>query len=149
MHNPKSALENETHKSLWDFDAQTDHLISARRADLIIINKKERTCKIVDFAVPADYRVKLNESEKMDMYLNPPSELEKMWNMKVMAIPIVIGALGTFTKGFIQGHGGLGNKRNSGDCPNYSIVEIGQNTVKCPGDLRRFAVTQSPVKDHS
>ena len=32
------------------------------------------------------------------------------------------------------GTGGLGNKRMCGDCPNYSIVEIDQNTEKSPGD---------------
>ena len=42
MHNPESVLENEMHKLLWDFDIQTDHLISARQPDLIIINKKRR-----------------------------------------------------------------------------------------------------------
>ena len=41
MHNPAFALENESHKLLWDFEIQTDHLISTRRPDLIIINKKE------------------------------------------------------------------------------------------------------------
>ena len=55
MHNPTSVQENETHKLLWDFDFQTDHLISVRSPDLIIINKKKRTCKIVDFAVPVDH----------------------------------------------------------------------------------------------
>ena len=34
--------------------------------------------------------------------------------------------------------GGLGNKRMSGDHPNYSIIEIGQNTEKSPRDLRRL-----------
>ena len=57
MHNPTPVLENNTHKLLWDFDIHTDHLISTRRPDLILINKKKkvRTCKIVDFAVPADH----------------------------------------------------------------------------------------------
>ena len=45
MHNPAAVLENNTHKLLWDFDIQTDHLISTRRPDLIIIiidyNKKK------------------------------------------------------------------------------------------------------------
>ena len=54
MRNLASALKNETHKILWDFEIQTNPLISARRQDLIIINKK-RTCRIVDFAVPADH----------------------------------------------------------------------------------------------
>ena len=35
----------------------------------------------------------------------------------------------------------LGNQRTSRDYPNYSIVEIGQNIEKSPGDLRRLAVT--------
>ena len=41
MHNPAPVLENNTHKLLWDFNIQTDHLIPARRPDLIIINKKK------------------------------------------------------------------------------------------------------------
>ena len=63
--NQVSVLENDTHKFLWVCDIHTDHLISARRSDLIIINnnkkkkeekeKTERSCKIVDFAVPADH----------------------------------------------------------------------------------------------
>ena len=41
MHNLAHVLENDTHKFLWDFDIQTDHLISARKPDLIIMNKKK------------------------------------------------------------------------------------------------------------
>ena len=41
MHNLAPVLENDIHKLLWDFDIQTDHLIPARRPDLIVINKKE------------------------------------------------------------------------------------------------------------
>ena len=40
------------------------------------------------------------------------------------------------------------NQRTNRDHPNYSIVEIGQNTEECPSDLRRLAITQTPVKDH-
>ena len=99
MHKPESVLENETHKILWDFEIQTDHLITARRPDLVLINKKKRTCHIVDFAVPADHRVKLKEIEKKDKYLDLARELKKLWNMRVKVVPIVIGALGTVPKG--------------------------------------------------
>ena len=44
--------------------------------------------------------------------------------------------------------GGLGNNGTSEDHPDYSIIKIGQNTKKSPGDLRRLAVTQIPVKDY-
>ena len=42
MHNPESVLENETHKLLLDFEIQMDHRISARRPDLMIINRKKQ-----------------------------------------------------------------------------------------------------------
>ena len=47
-----------------------------------------------------------------------------------------------------KGTGRLGNKKTSGDHPNYSIIQIGQNAKKKPGDLRRLAVTQAPVENH-
>ena len=58
MHNQETVLENDTHKLLWDFYVHTEHLISARRPDLIIIYKKRDFAKLSDFAVPADHRKK-------------------------------------------------------------------------------------------
>ena len=46
MHNLAPVQENDTHKLIWDFDIQTDHLISARRPDPIIINKKRKSAKL-------------------------------------------------------------------------------------------------------
>ena len=70
---------------------------------MIIIMIKMKICKIVDFAVPADHRINLKESEKKDKYLDLARELKKLWNMKVTIVPIVIGALGTITKGLLKG----------------------------------------------
>ena len=44
----------------------------------MINNKKKRTCKIVDFVVQADNRMKLQKSEKKDEYLNLAWELKKI-----------------------------------------------------------------------
>ena len=55
----------------------------------------------MDFAPLADHGVKLKESEKKDKYLDLARELKKQWNMKVMVILIIAGALGT--KGIVQG----------------------------------------------
>ena len=68
--------------------------------------------------------------------------------MKVTIVSIVIGAFGTVTKGLLKGLGGHESWRTSGDHPNNRIIEDGQNTEKSPGDLRRLAVTQTPVKNH-
>ena len=101
MHNQASVLEKDTCKLFWDFNIRRDRLISARRPDLIIINKKKkkRICKIVDFAVPADHRINVKECKKNDMYLDLAMELKKkLWNMKKTIIPIVIGAFDTVSK---------------------------------------------------
>ena len=92
MHNPVAVLENDMQKLLWDFNIQTDQLMPARRPDIIIINKKKRkrTCKIVDFGVPANHGINLKGSEKKDKYLDLARELRKLWNLKVTIVPIVI-----------------------------------------------------------
>ena len=70
---------------------------------IIIIITKNKTCKIVDFAVPADHRIKLKAFEKKDKYLDLARELKKLWNMQVTIIPILIGAFGSVTKGLLKG----------------------------------------------
>ena len=65
--------------------------------------KKKKICKIVDFALPADHRIKLKECEKRDKYLDLARELKNLWNMKVTIIPIVMDVFGTVTKGLLKG----------------------------------------------
>ena len=60
----------------------------------------------------------------MDKYFDLAKELKKLWNMKVTIIPTVI------------------------DHQNNYITEIGQNTEESPGDLMRFVVTQTLVRNH-
>ena len=63
--------------------------------------------------------------------------------MKVTIILIVIGAFGTVTNGLLKG---LEDLEVSGRMETIQTTENGQNTEKSPGDLRRLAVTQSPVR---
>ena len=64
-HEPELVLENEDYKMLWDFSIQTDHVIEARRLDLVVVDKKERICKVIDFAVPGDSRSEEKEIDKI------------------------------------------------------------------------------------
>ena len=111
--------------------------------------QKKKTCRIVDFTVPADHRIKLNESEenngtwkklkesgKKTMVHESDSNTNCYWCARYSHQRI------------IKRTGGLRNKRTSRDHPNYSIVEISQNNMKSPGDSRRVAVTQTPVENH-
>ena len=78
-------------------------------------------------ALPACQCVKLKEREKIDKYFELVRGLKKLWNKKVTIITLVIGAIGTVTKGLISTkNGGPRNNRTRGFYPNYYILEIGQ-----------------------
>ena len=83
----------------WDFKIQTDYLLSTRRPDLMLINKKKRIDHLMDSAVSVDHRVKMKENKNIDKFLDLTRELKKLWNMKMTVIPIVVGALGIDAKG--------------------------------------------------
>ena len=84
----------------------------------------------MSFVVPADHRVKTKESKKIDKYL----DLEKLWNMKVTVISIVIDT----EKSPKAWKGDWWNWKNQ-NYPDRSINKIGSNTKKGPGNLRRLA----------
>ena len=54
--------------------------------------------QIIDFANPGDQNIAIKEKEKIDKYQDLKIELQKVWNVKVVVIPVVIGALGTMLK---------------------------------------------------
>ena len=74
---------------MWDFSIQTDHVIETRRPDLVVVDKKERVCKITDFAVHGDSRIEEKEKDKIGKYQDVGRELQKIWNAKVKIIPLV------------------------------------------------------------
>ena len=67
-HEPGNFLETEDFKILRDFSIQTDHVIKAQRPDLVVVDKKEISCKIIDFAVPGDSRIEEKEKDKTEKY---------------------------------------------------------------------------------
>ena len=67
-----------------------------------------------------------------------------LWNMKITAIPIIIGILVTVPKETERDR----NRRTYQDYLYYTITKIGQNTEKSSGNLKRLAVSQTPLKEH-
>ena len=89
-HESESVLENEDYKILWE----------ARRPDLVVVDKKDRRCKIINFAVPGDSRIEEKEKDKIEKYQDLGRELQKIWNVKVKIIRLVVGSLGAIPKQF-------------------------------------------------
>ena len=66
-HGPDSVSENNEVKLLWDVNTRCDHVIEARRLDIVVVNKQERKCSIIDIAVLAD-KIGEKENEKVEKY---------------------------------------------------------------------------------
>ena len=65
---------------------------------MIVIDKETSKAQVIDFAIPYDSRVDSKEMEKIEKYQDLVRELKRLWDMKVVVIPIVLGALGTTPK---------------------------------------------------
>ena len=68
------------------------------------------------------------------LVLRPYQKTKKLWNMKIMAIPFVTGALGRWKRWKLEYH------------PDNSIIMIDQNTDKFFRDFKRLAVGQTLEK---
>ena len=79
---------------MWNFSIQTDHVIEAQRPDLVVVDKEERSWKIIDFAIPGDSSIEEKEKDKLEKYQELGRELQKIWNVKVKIIRLVVGSLG-------------------------------------------------------
>ena len=67
---------------------------------MVVVDKKGRSCKITDFAVPGDSRIEEKEKDKIEKYQDLGRELQNIWNVKVNIIPLVVGSLGAIWKEF-------------------------------------------------
>eukprot|EP00794_Sanderia_malayensis_P002808 gene2808-biopygen2319 len=78
---------------------QCDHLIEARRPDIVVVIKGERKCIIIDIAVPGDSRISEKGNEKVEKYQDLKREIKKMWNTRsAIVVPVIVGALGSIAK---------------------------------------------------
>jgi hypothetical protein len=81
-HIPKPVTENEDITVLWNQGIQTDREVLTNRPDIVIKNKKGKTCLLIDVAIPSDKNIIQKEAEKKLKYKHLTIEIQRMWNMK-------------------------------------------------------------------
>ena len=93
-HEPATVRENQTATILWDMPIQTDKEIKANRPGIVVKDKKERTCLLMDMSIPTERNTSLKTVEKITKYKDLELKIEKTRGMKVAIVPVIIGALG-------------------------------------------------------
>jgi len=75
-HMPKPVCEEGDVTVLWNQAVHTDREVTANRPDIITKNKREKTCTLIDVAIPADRNVVLKEVEKKLKYKSLCTEIK-------------------------------------------------------------------------
>ena len=81
-HCPKGVVEDDDVKLIWDINIQCDDVTEARRPDLILVDKKAKSCVITDVAITGNCRIREKEIEKIEKYQNLKRELKRLWSLK-------------------------------------------------------------------
>ena len=68
--------------------------VSYNIPDVVVIDREEKTWYIVDFAISMDHHVK-EKKEKVDKYIDLAAEVRRQFRVKIVIVPIALGALGT------------------------------------------------------
>ena len=67
-HRLDGVIENESVKILWDMTIQCDHLVEARRQDILVLEKDSKKTLIINIASFGDHKVVEKESEKIEKF---------------------------------------------------------------------------------
>ena len=87
---------------MWDMPVNTDRIITANRPDINVKDSMNFTCKLIDITVTSDRNIALKEIEKKSKYKDLELEIQRMWYMKTVLIPVVVGAFGTVKKEMVE-----------------------------------------------
>ena len=96
---PQPVTEGDNFTILWDFTIHTDMQINANRPGIVIKDLKQKTCILIDMSVPADRNISVKEYGKFAKYKDLEIEINRMWHLRTITLPTVVGALGMLKKG--------------------------------------------------
>ena len=114
-HCSEGVVEDDDVTLIWDINIQCDDVMGARRPNLLLVDKKVKSCIINDVAIPGDCRIREKEIKNIQIYQNLKKELKRLWSLKkVEVLPVIVGALECISKGFSEWMDTLGIKLNVG-----------------------------------
>ena len=103
QHTPETVIHNKDNNLtiMWEMPVNTDRTITANRPDITVKDSVNSTCKLIDVTIPSDRNIALKEIEKKSKCKDLELEIQRMWHLKTIVIPVAVVALGTVKKGKI------------------------------------------------
>ena len=124
----------------WNISIKIATKIPHKKPDLVIWDKENKMCSIVEFSCPADINIMQKVNDKINVYGISIHNLQIMYpQYKFNMIPIIVGALGYIPKcltSYLQDLGFDGNEATVHIMKMQNIVACG--TVKICKTFLRF-----------
>ena len=64
-HEPQTVTERDNITILWDMPIQTDREIKANRPDIVVKDKQEKSCLLIDMSIPTEKNTSVKVTEKL------------------------------------------------------------------------------------
>ena len=77
-HTPISMVNIDENTISWDYSIITDRKILANRPDVVIHDRKSKTCTLIDVSVPVYKNIALKEADKISKYKDLEIEINRM-----------------------------------------------------------------------
>jgi len=118
----------------WNQAMHTNREVTANRPDITLKNKKDKTCTLIDVALPAERNVVQKEEEKLLKYKCLCIEIKRMWDLKCTFVLVIIGATGIVTRSLRRNLDDITGKHSIDSLQKTAILEtshIIRNVVQC------------------
>ena len=94
-HEPKTVTEKDSISIVWDIHIHTDKTIAASRLDIVLKNKKDKTCLLIYMTTLRDTNTSTKTTGKLNKYIDWEIEVEHLWELKTTTAAVAMRALGT------------------------------------------------------
>ena len=93
----------------WDTEVKTTPKVKRNKPDIVMWNKEDHKCFVIDVCIPLDENAKANKKLKQDRYMPLLAGLKRLYpEYSFSIVPIVIGATGLVTNTLLSYLKGIG-----------------------------------------
>ena len=96
-------------------------------------DEKEKTCLLIDIAIPDASYVNTEETEKLRKYKDLVIEFSRMWKVRTKIVLVIFGALGTIKKGLDQNFRLLSGHPRDIELQKVTLMSTAHNIPKVLG----------------
>ena len=133
--NPQRVTQKDQLELWWEIDAKTVTKVKKNKSDIMLWDREQKTCQLIETTVPLDTNLKEAYHQKEIKYIPLISEMQRLYKeYKFSTTIITIGALGAVPKipkhtsksenRYTKGENRYHNPEDRESCPNWNFKHM-------------------------